>query len=251
MGKDFDSFFKELVRERMEEIPCPPRKEAWEQIANRLRLERKKQRRAYLFRKLKPIVAACIVIALISGLYAIPQTRVMALTNKIIKSIMVITGDTIKIYKKVDTAGNGNNPDYFFGRDIDDPRIGEAQKKVHFRVSIPEYIPKDFKLSSVDVLNKNDKKETVSFLYLNSINDKKDCFEIIQRSFPNDSDVKFNIMKDENTKVETINANGIEYTLVHHNEKLNGLMWDSGNIGYEISGNISKDDIIKIAKSMK
>jgi len=39
--------------------------------------------------------------------------------------------------------------------------------------------------------------------------------------------------------------------LINHEEKLNGLLWDIDNIGYEINGNISGEDIIKIAGSMK
>ncbi|AUS96073.1 hypothetical protein CDQ84_18745 [Clostridium thermosuccinogenes] len=175
----------------------------------------------------------------------------MAFTNRIIKSIIVITEDTIKIYKKVNSPTDGKTPDYLFGRDIDDPRIGEAQKKVHFRLFMPEYIPKDFKLDKVDVLNKYEKKETVTFLYVNTNSDNKDCFEITQRSFPNGTNVALNIKKDENTKIENLVIDGIEYTLVNHEEHLNGLLWDSGEIGCEINGNITKDEIIKVAKSMK
>jgi len=251
MGKDFDSFFKELVQERIDEMPCPPKEEVWEQIKVGLRVERKKEKYHRLIKRLKPAVAASIIIAFLTVLYAIPQTQVMAFTNKIIKNIIVITEDTIKIYKKVDTTGKESTPDYLFGRDIDDPRIGDAQKKIHFRLKIPEYTPKGYKLSNVDVLNKYEKKETVTFLYLNSDSDKKDYFEIIQRSFPNGSDVTFNIKKDENTKIENLTDNGIEYTLVSYENSLNGVLWDSGNIGCEISGNLTKDEIIKVAKSMK
>lgn len=251
MSKDFDSFIKELVKERIEEMPRPPKEEVWEQVITRLRAERKKERRKTLLKRLKPTLAACVLIALLTGLFVNFQAPVMALTNKIIKNIMVITGDTIKIYKKVDSTTDKKTPDYIFGRDIDDPRVGEAQKKIHFRLFIPEYIPTDFKLNNVDVLNKYEKKETVTFLYLNSNNDKKEYFEIIQRSYPNGADVTLNIKKDENTKIENLTVDGVEYTLVSHKENLNGIFWDNGNIGCEISGNIAKDDIIKVARAMK
>lgn len=251
MSKDFDSFIKELVIERIEEMPRSPKEEVWEQVINRLREERKKEKRKTLLKRLKPALAACVLIALLTGLFVNLQTPVMAFTNKIIKSIMVIKDDTIKIYKKVDSPGDEKKPDYLFGRDIDDPRVGEAQKKVHFRLFIPEYIPKDFKLSKVDILNKYEKKETVTFLYINANSDKKDCFEITQKSFPNGTNIALNIKKDENTKIENITIGGLEYTLVNYEENLNGLLWDSGAIGCEINGNITKDEIIKVAKSMK
>jgi hypothetical protein len=184
-------------------------------------------------------------------LYIIPQTQVMAFTNKIIKSIMVITGDTIKVYNKTDSSNNVKTNDYLFGREVDDPRIGEAQKKVHFKLLIPEYIPKEFTLNNVDVSNKYEDKEAVNFLYLNPSSENKDCYEIMQRSFPNGADVTLNIKKDENTKIENLVIDGIEYTLVSYEKNLTGIFWNNGNIGYEINGNISKDDIIKVVKSMK
>jgi len=250
MDRNFDSFFKELVRERIEEMPCPPKEEVWEQIKARLRAERKKERRKHLLKRLKLVFAVCIAIAFFTVLYVNFQTPVMAFTNNIIKSIMVIKGDTIKIYKKVVNADEDTH-DYLFGRDIDDPRIGEAQKKVHFRMFIPEFIPKDFKLNSVDMLSQYEKRETVTFLYLNSDSDKKECFEIIQRSYPNGADVTLNIKTDDNTKIEHLSIEGIEYTLISYEKNLNGVLWDSGNIGCEINGNINRDDILKVAKSMK
>lgn len=250
MSKDFDSLMKELVKERIYEMPHPPKEEVWEQIIIRLRQERKKERSIYILKRLRPAFVACLAIIFLTVIYLDLHINVAAFTNKIIKSIIVMTEDTIKIHKKVDSTAD-TRTDYLFGRDIDDPRIGEAQKKVHFRLFIPEYIPKDFKLNSVDVLNKNEKKETVTFLYINSDSDKKDCFEITQRSYSDGASVTMNIEKDENTKIENLTVNGIEYTLVSYEKNLNGLLWDNGNIGCEIRGNISRDDIIEIAKSMK
>lgn len=250
MARDFDSFFKELVCERINEMPCPPKEDVWEHIKTRLMEERRKERRRYLLKRLRPVLAACILIAFLITIYIIPGSNAMAFTNKIIKSIMVIKEDTIKIYEKVVNGGD-TATDYLFGRDIDDPRIGEMQKKVHFRVFIPEYIPKDFKLDSVDVLSKYEERETVTFLYLKTGSDKKECFEITQRSYPNEADITYNIKKDDNTKIEQLSIEGIEYTLVSYEKNLNGLLWNSGNIGCEINGNIGKDDILQIAKSMK
>ncbi len=174
----------------------------------------------------------------------------MAFADRIIKSMIVIKEDTIKIYKKVVSLSNESIPDYLFGRDIDDPRIGETQKKIHFRLFIPEYISKGFQLNKIDIINNYDEKETVTFLYSSS-NDKKDCFEIIQWNFPAESNIAVNITKDENTKIEYLTIDGIEYTLISYEKNLNSLLWDNGTVSCEINGNLSRDEIIKIAKSMK
>lgn len=36
MGKNFDSYFEELLRERIDEMPCPTKAEVWQQIKKRL-----------------------------------------------------------------------------------------------------------------------------------------------------------------------------------------------------------------------
>lgn len=251
MSKDFDSFIKELVIERIEEIPHPHKEEVWEQVITRLREELKKEKKKALLKRLKPVLVTCALVILLTGLFVYLQAPVMAFTDKIIKSIMVIEEDIVKIYKKSDFSGDEKTPDYLFGRDIDDPRIGEAQKKVHFRLFIPEYIPKKFKLDKIDILSKYEKKETVTFLYINTSSDNKESFEIKQRSFGIGTNGALNINKGDNTKIENITIDEIEYTLVYYEENINGLLWDSGEIGYEINGKITMDEIIKVAKSMK
>jgi hypothetical protein len=101
------------------------------------------------------------------------------------------------------------------------------------------------------VLNKYKGKETVTFLYVSSSTNNEDCFEITQRSLPDEADVAINIEKSEDTKIENLIFDGIEYTLVSNEEDLNGLLWETGNISLEINGKISRDDIVKIARSMK
>ncbi len=250
MSKDFDSFIKEVVKERIKKMPRPPKSEVWEQVITRIRLEHKKELKKNLLKRLKSAIAACILIAFLAVLYVNFQAPVMAFADRIIKSMIVIKEDTIKIYKKVVSLSNESIPDYLFGRDIDDPRIGETQKKIHFRLFIPEYISKGFQLNKIDIINNYDEKETVTFLYSSS-NDKKDCFEIIQWNFPAESNIAVNITKDENTKIEYLTIDGIEYTLISYEKNLNSLLWDNGTVSCEINGNLSRDEIIKIAKSMK
>lgn len=251
MAKDFDSFFKELIQERVDEIPCPHHEDMAKKIIKQVKAESKKEKRDKFLKRLKPSVAICIIIAFMVILYAIPETHLMALTRKIIKNIIVVTEDTIKIYKKVDPNSSDKNDDYLFGREIDDPRIGEAQKKIHFRLFIPGYIPEYYELENVDVLNKYEEREAVTFLYLKTDSDKKEYFEITQQSFPKGADVTLNIKKGKHTKIENLTIDETEYTLISNGENLNGILWDTGNIGCEISGNLTRDEIIEVAKSMK
>ena len=250
--KDLDSFIKEIVNEMMDEISCPPKEEIWENIKNQLRTERKKTRRKHLITVLRPTIVACAYIILLAALLLHLHVPVLSYANKIIRSLVVINDDTIKIYKKVVDVDEDTS-DFLFGRDIEDPRIGEAQKAIHFRLSLPEYVPQGFILDSVDVLNKYEKRETVTFLYLNSENNENECFDILQQSYPIYADVTISINTENANKIERFSTNGIEYTLLRyeHEHELYGLFWDSDNIWYSISGSITRDDIIKIANSLR
>lgn len=248
MDKDLDSLIKKAFKIRYEETNYPPSQEVWEKVIKRLRKQRKLDR----LKRLKHVIAACVLVAVLSGLFIVFNGPVMAFTNKFIKTFVEITDSTIRIHKKIVSIEDKDKEDYFFGRNIEDPRIGEAQKEIHFKLLIPEYIPDSFKLSSVDILNKHEKKEAVTMYYTKTTeNGKKDSFQITQRSFPSDSEVTMNIQKEEDTVIEHMDINGVEYTLISYNKDTNALLWDESDKSSEIVGIISKEDIIRVAKSMK
>ena len=244
MGKNIDSLIKDIFEEEFDNIQYPQADEMWGQI----RLKLKKERRKMLLKRLRPAFAACILISVISVLFIYFQTPVMAFTNKIIKSVEEFADNTLKIHRRDVAQDEKGGVDIRLN--IDDPRIGEAQKDIHFNLLIPGYIPKDFKLSNVDVLNKNKEKEVVTLQYIKNEN-KRESFEITQESFPSGVNDTINILDDEGVNVEHIKINGIEYTLINYDSMLNKLIWINSHLGYKIDGRVSKDDIIKIAKSMK
>ena len=244
MGKDVDSLIKDIIEEEFKNIEYPPADEMWEQIRSKLR----KERRKILLKRLKPAFAAGIIISVLSVFFINFQTPVMAFTYKIIRSVEEFAGNILKIHRIVVTSDDDSRADII--RNIDDPRIGEAQKNIQFKLLIPGYIPMDFKLNNVDVLNKNKEKEVVTLQYINAKDEnKRESFEITQESFPSGIDDTINILEGAN--IEHIKINGIEYTLISYDSTLNKLIWTNDHLGYKIDGRVSKDDIIKIAKSMK
>ena len=246
MGRDVDSLIKDILEEEIENIEYPPANELWGQIRCKFRKERRKT----LLTRLRPALAACIIMAVLSVLFINFQTPVMAFANRIIRSVEEFAGNTFKIHRR-DVTQDVNGGVGIISN-TDDPRIGEAQKKIHFELRMPEYIPEDFKLNNVDVLNKNKEKEVVTFLYINAKDEgSRKSYEITQESFPGGIDNTINILDDTGTKIEHIKINGIECKLVSYESTLNKLIWINEHIGYKIDGRVSKDDIIKIAESMK
>ena len=244
MGKNIDSLIKDIFEEEFDNIEYPQADEMWGQI----RIKLKKERRKILLKRLRPAFAACILISVLSVLFINFQTPVMAFANKLIRSMEEFTGNTLKIHRRDVAQDEKGGAD--ITRNIDDPRIHEAQKNINFDLIIPGYIPKDFKLSNVDVLNKNKEKEVVTLQYIKNEN-RRESFEITQESFPSGVDDTLNILDDEGVNVEHVKINGIECTLINYDSTLNKLIWINSHLGYKIDGRVSKEDIIKIAKSMK
>lgn len=178
-------------------------------------------------------------------------TPVKAFTINVIRNIEEIVEDIFVVHKKVSFSDNNQDDK---NKDIksDDPRIDDARSKVAFEVLSPNYIPKHYELYMVDVFNKDKEMEQVSLLYINTEDDEnKEAFEIVMQSLPMGSESQMNYILEPDTKIDHIELEGIEYTLVTHNKMYNILIWDIANLSYKIDGNISREDIIKIAQSME
>lgn len=121
------------------------------------------------------------------------------------------------------------NTDYNFG-DYAQNRYSDSDITLN-------YIPEGFKLAdkvksseSIDLLFKNDEK---SYFYFNV----------------NDITVQSSI-DTENATVENITVNGYDGVYIS-NDNINALVWHDNRYSYDIIGNISKENIIKIAKNLK
>jgi len=240
--KDTDSLIEIAYKAKYNSIKCPPKDEVWSSIKNNLSKERKK------FVKKRNLTAAAFLLIFIGFFFVSSLTPVGAFTNKIIKSIISITEDTFNIHKKV----NSNSIPHITNKEFDDPRIGETQNKINFELSVPKYMTKNYYLDNIDVLNENKEQELVSLRYINSENYAKSGFiQINQEKNPNGATISLNVLREADTQMKEIKIDGIEYVLFLYNNGFSKLMWDIQNISYTINGQISEDEIIKIAKSMK
>lgn len=248
MAKDIDLLIKKALKVRYDNIICPPSDKVWESVLARLR----KQQRKEMLRRYRPVAVACTFCLILSLFLAYFYTPAMAFANRFIKSVEEFAQNTLRIHKKV-VVDEEQKGEAGRVRIFDDPRIGEAQEKISFTLRIPAYIPKDFVLNKVDVLNDNREREVIIFTYKNNIEKEKEkeFIQIMQQSISDGRDVTVNVRKDDNTKIKHIKLDGIEYTLVTYEENLNKLLWDSGNVSYKIDASLSEKEIMKIAKSMK
>jgi len=247
MEKNIDSLIKEALKMRYDGIICPPSDKVWENVLKRLKEQQRKEK----LRRCRPIAIACVSCVVVLLSFINFYEPAVSFANRFIKSVEEFTQDTLRIHKKAVVNGNGK-AEADEVRIFDDPRLGEAQKKVNFTLHIPAYIPKGFELNKVDVLNDNKEREIIIFIYRNIEKEKeKEFIQIMQQSIPDGKDLTINIRKDDGTRIKHMKLDGIEYTLVNYEEKLNKLLWDSGNVSYKIDASLNEKEIVKIAKSMK
>ncbi len=68
--------------------------------------------------------------------------------------------------------------------------------------------------------------------------------------FKNSSIIKVDF-DTENFETEEIVIDGIKYTYCHGNDEVNNIVWTQNDYVYRISGTLSKEGLVKIAKSVE
>lgn len=245
MSEKFDLLLEEAVREHIDNTTVPPSEEEWEKLLVKLRKEKKKA----IFHKAIPIIAAAFFIISLSLIFGFYEPAKLY-ASKLIKSIEQITADTFTLYKGAG-LNNGNiaNAELNYN---DDPRLGEAQKNVFFKILLPEYLPAEYKLEKVEWVKVSENQQSVILFYASSQTaDKNDFIQIMQESIPLETNLRINIKKDEQTVIKHIDINGTEAILVIYDNGVKKLLWDVSNINYKIDGTLDEPELVKLAQSMK
>ncbi|KPU46373.1 hypothetical protein OXPF_00150 [Oxobacter pfennigii] len=246
IDNNIDKLIEEALQEEYDSIVCPSKEEAWEQFLINLRKERRKEK----LKRLKPLIAAGIIMSVMTGLFISFQEPVLAFADRIIKNIEIFTGNTFTIDKSI-----GNNEDTGPGLENvtdNNSMVIDAQNKVNFKLLVPGYIPEGYKLSVVDVTEPEIVPETVIFVYYNLNGQDKDNFiQIVQKSLANNTKMSMNININENTEIKRLEINGVEYTIVNYDNEFTKILWDIGNISYKLDVTMDVETALKILKSMK
>ncbi|HEY5583441.1 MAG TPA: DUF4367 domain-containing protein [Ruminiclostridium sp.] len=247
MRKDLDLLIKKAFKIRYEETEYPPSQEVWENVIKIIR----KQRKRDMLRRLKPAIAACVLLAVITSTIIGFNVPVGAFADKIIKSIEEFAGNTFVIRKSVDTTAQNGQKEV--NDSIQDPRINDAQNKVSFKLLIPKYVSDNYELTKVDISNEVKEQEAVTFVYYNSKNagDKSKFILITQKCIPKGTKSTLNVKTEKDTQIKHLKIRGMDATLINYDNALNKILWDIDNKSYKIDGTIDEKSIIKVAESME
>ncbi len=116
--------------------------------------------------------------------------------------------------------------------------LEEARKEVNFTVLSPSYVPSGYTFDSATVF-KYDGKESVSLLYRNS----SSTFVLTEKLFDD-------IQRPDFGEVEKVSINGAEGKLISLPGS-NMLVWNNGKLELILSVTLSKEEMIKVAGSVK
>lgn len=101
----------------------------------------------------------------------------------------------------------------------------------------PEYIPKGYEITD---------EETLHSMYIAEYKNAEDKYLIFHQYTLEGTGMQIDT---EGTTLEDITINGSE-GYFYHNKGYNNILWNDGYYGFMISGEISKEDIFKIAESV-
>lgn len=253
--KDMDRLIEEAIKEEFNSITPPmSTNEAWEMF-NKRREQKKRKNKSIkiltIFNKKFVYVVSSIIIVI--SLFALaPQNG--AAFSKITEIFNKIQGNVVQLFIKVggsEENENGPSSDEFTvieGSEVisEQMNLEQAQQETEFPIIVPKRLPSGVHLKNVTVLKKaNIKSKEIYLNYMGSDNQFTIREMVVGNRFG------FGASFDqEDTKVEEININGHKANLIKYKNGFMGLVWITQNHYLSIEGNITKEQIIRIAESM-
>ncbi|GBF12255.1 DUF4367 domain-containing protein [Tepidibacillus sp. HK-1] len=253
---NFDQLMKEVILEEIEKCP-PPRlskEEAWEAIQKKLRENNNPWKRFFRSKKKSLYTSSLILILLLTAIL-IPQNG--SAFSKVTEIFFKVKGPVTQLFTRVSsqTDQKGKNPppdsDQFSvveGSEIVSVQMSleEAKKNTAFPIKIPKQVPSEFNLMNVTVLQQQNEKSDNIYLHFRS--DTR-SFSINEMTI-GDGFGSGSIVDTDDTKVEKVLWYDREASLLTFKNGIVKLFWVDQNLYYSIEGQLTKEEIIQIAKSL-
>ncbi|QTD40405.1 DUF4367 domain-containing protein [Sporosarcina sp. Te-1] len=247
-NRDFDDLIREALQEQIHRQPLSKLTvvEAWE------RLEARKST-SFPRRKMKgwgmllSLAVACTLLFFIwSPGHGSAYGNLVVWFQQIQGSVVQLFGGKSEKIDSMDlpkaTAFQViETPDY----QTEQLSMEKAQSVTDFPIILPA-VPNDFQLAHVDVIRKQN--EMSKEIYLNYTNGHRD-FTIAE--FSSTESFSFGIMADQDDALlEELIIGGQKGSLITYKNNTRQLIWMTESHYFSIEGNLTKEEIIKIAKSM-
>lgn len=231
--KSLDNLIKDAVKESQQNIQIPEMNDIWKKIIEHENQTIKKKRN---YKKVLTIVASIIIVILISfnftdkgytsfirniRLFFIDQTGTLSLDNKVEDDY---TSSTLNNERK---------------------KLQQLKKEANFPIKEIGYLPNGFKLEKVNISKANNIIARIKMIY--SLN--KETLVFIQVPISGQYAGVIEINKSEAKLVKEIIDN-VTFNIIEYDYGKNEIIWDKNEVQYTLSGKLSIETMLKIAKSI-
>ncbi|MCR2823744.1 DUF4367 domain-containing protein [Lederbergia panacisoli] len=245
-----DELIREVLDEKMDDFPAPSltAAEAWSQIQKQMNEKKVTTHPLRAYRKYF-LIAASILIILIFA--TAPQSSIAF--NQLTDIFYTVQGNVVHLFGKSEGGSMKGEPAEGGFEVIEDSEIiskqmslEEAKNAAHFPILTPKSLSEEFQLVEVTVMDGYEQK--VEAVYLNYVGDDKG---FILTEMPIEYQFGFGAtMDNDDVTIEEIQIKGQKGSLVIYKNGDAQLIWMTQSHYFSIEGNLSKEEIITIAKSI-
>lgn len=252
-NKSLDELIRQAFYESMKKTPPPPRsaQDVWKKIQKEVAGENEKSKWNVL--KYRVWITATSIFLLIGGLLLFSPQHGSA--GKLTQFFYKIQGSVAHIFIDIgDSSGRSDAPSYddvftvVEGSEVTSYQMSltEAQENTDFIIILPKYVPSGYVLKETTVLKNELGKAQEVYLHYErngeefTINEKK-VGEVFGTGM---------VVDYEDTKVEQVMIKGQKATFLQYKNGVSQLIWTIPHFYLSIEGNLTKEELIRIAKSM-
>jgi len=245
--KELDLLIKQQITKELEQINVPPVNEQWEQIRARIEAQNNNQG-IFHISKFRWIALILVIIGSLSLMF---PSQVVGLGKKIFNSITINVGKTTE---NLITSAKRNNQDSelpYAGpakemNITENLTIEDAQNKVDFKITQPEYLPENTKLEEVTFTEFQEDLYRLTMIYI--VNDQLITFTQRNMIGDNTDSIVYDV---DDSSTEIIAINGDKGTKITSKNGVTIILWQKRGLALELSSKLPPEDLIKIASSVK
>ncbi|WP_226035475.1 DUF4367 domain-containing protein [Aquibacillus saliphilus] len=253
--KSEDEIYREIVRDELKNTPTPPLSvdEAWSRFSN-VRNQQPQKRNINFHSYSKWIGIACVLLIISSLLLLSPGNG--SAFSKVTDIFQKAQGKVVNLFfssdvNQEDQQDTPSSEDFIIVEnstfDSEQVSLEDAKTIATFPVRIPKDIPSPFSLKDVTILKKKN-SEGSNEIVLNYSGNEREF--IINEKFEEGSFGSGVTADSDDTQVEQISLNGKEASFLNYKNGTTRLIWLDQSYYFSISGQLSKEEIINVAKSL-
>lgn len=244
----YDKLIKESIEEFAEDIPCPPGDEMFERIMKEVNKEQLPEKvvstKGFKYKK---HIAAAIVIFIFGSSLMLTTNQASAVKERFISLVTNDSEMNNKLTYKQRGEANTPPPPNINNTIVFHPDTFEqAQQLTEYNLVEPNYIPKGYDLTKLELIG--DKEIYFTFIMFYRNEDK--IIKFTQQYRETESAKKIHFSEDDTT-IKKVNINDKKGNLIIFNKnKSASLIWQDHMFDYTLMCDDGEEETLKIAQAL-